>query len=430
MAVALCLLASLALLPLQPAAAQDRSASPDPEKLWRAYPLEPTVSPGAQPVVASPPARAETDRPPVAVSRSDSDGGAPVIVLMLLALFAAGAAVTFLGVRRRRQPEPAAAAVLPAPRLIGTAPVLPPLSRDSSGRFKRATPTLPRSAPAIVRAAWAQGPGAGGEQPARTKPARRDPSQPTADAAVDPASPPDRTRAWTAEIEWRQSAAEGVFRVVARPTEGRGRATIAESAHLEWPPTGPASVEALTQAAEQLEASLLAAGWEPLPRGGKWYAKRFAWEARQPAEAPESTEPLAPAEPPKAGQPQRSGRFERSREWPAGTLDLWRCEITWDAGYVNSSFKALAYPPGEERGRPIAESATFKWMFLEPPNRRERGTLAEVRRLASALAAAGWQRVPGGPTWYSGRYVWRREGPPPDHVELAPAEEERSPQRN
>jgi hypothetical protein len=426
--------ASLALLPLQVGAAQDRSKSPAPEQLWRAYPLDQTDSPSAQPVAASPPARAQPDRRPVAVSRPDSDGGAPVIVLVLLALFAAGAAMTFMGIRRRREPEPAAAAVLLAPRPAGTAPVLPPLWRGRSGRFPQATRGPSRTLPAIARAASAQDPGAGeprpgGKVPApvgTASPAHGDPSQPSPVAAVAPASPPDRSRAWTAEIEWRQSDADGVFQAVARPTEGHGEATIAESARLEWPPKGPASVEGLRQAAERLEVLLLAAGWEPLPSGARWYAKRFAWEARQLVEAPASAEPLAPAEPPEARQPQRSGRFERGPAWPADTLDVWRCEIRWDAGYVSSSFKALAYPPGKKRGRTIAESAKFKWMIMEPPDPRERATLAEVRRLASALAAAGWQRVGHGPNWYSGRYAWRREEPPPDHVEPAPVEGEQA----
>jgi hypothetical protein len=433
-AVALCLFASLASLPPQAAAAQNRSKSPAPEQLWKAYPLDPTVSPSAQPVAAAPPARGQPDRRPVAVSRPDSNGGAPVVVLVLLALFAAGAAMGFLRIRRRRKPEPAAAAMLLAPRPVGTAPVLPPLRHGPSGRFAPATQRPSRTLPAIARAS-AQNPGpreprAGGEVPASvaaaspTNPAHRDPSQLTPAAAVAAASPPDRTREWTAEIEWRQTDAEGAFRVVARPTGGYGEATIAESARLEWPPKGPASVEKLRQAVEQLEASLLAARWEPLPSGGMWYAKRFAWEARQPGAAPASAEPLAPADsakPPDARKPQRSGRFERSQAWPADTLDLWRCEIKWDAGYVNSSFKVLAYPPGKQRGRTIGESATFKWI-MEPPDPRGRATLAEVRRLASALAAAGWQRVGHGPNWYSERYVWRREEPPPDHVELAPVE--------
>ena len=83
---------------------------------------------------------------------------------------------------------------------------------------------------------------------AGASPAPREPSALSRVPTVAEASPPDRARTWTAEIEWRESDAEGVFRVVARPTAGRGKVTIAESARLDWPPSGPASVAALRQA--------------------------------------------------------------------------------------------------------------------------------------------------------------------------------------
>jgi len=279
LAAALCLSASLALLPLQVAAAQDRSSSPAPEQLWRAYPLNPTVTPSAQPLAAPPPARAQPDRRPLGVAGTDRASGAPVVVLVLVALSVAAAAMTFLEIRRRRKPEPPAAAVPIAREPVGTAPVPPPLWRARTGRFTPATPRPTRARPA----ASARDPGQGGPRAGREMP-------PPA-AAVAPAPPPDRTCAWTAEIEWRQRDAEGAFRVVARPTEGHGEATIAESARLEWPPKGPASVERLRRAAEQLEASLLAAEWEPLPGSGTWYAKRFAWQARHPAEAATPAKP-------------------------------------------------------------------------------------------------------------------------------------------
>jgi hypothetical protein len=221
------------------------------------------------------------------------------------------------------------------------------------------------------------------------------------------AAPPDRRRAWTAEIEWRESDADGVFRVVGRPDGGSGDVTIGESARIDWPPKGAAAVEALRQAPKQLEAALLAAGWRSLPPGDKWYARRFAWTA----ETPEPS--LAPA--------PRLGRFERGPAWPADTAELWRCEIRWDPGYVNSSFKALAFAPGKRRGKTVGESAAFKWLMLESPDPQEAAIVAEVRSLAAALVEAGWQPIRRGPHWFSGRYVWRREEPPPDHVELAPA---------
>jgi hypothetical protein len=409
------------LPPLGAAAAQDDGKPSAPKQLWKKYPLDPTASPGAQPVAASPSATAQPDRAPVAESHPAGGGGALMIVLLLLALCAVAAGTTFLLVRRRRRPEPAAAAVLPAPRLVATAPAIPARVRDASGRFARATPRRAPSARVIAMASpppdpAAGGPRAGGERPAPiagASPAPREPSALSRVPTVAEASPPDRARTWTAEIEWRESDAEGVFRVVARPTAGRGKVTIAESARLDWPPSGPASVAALRQAAEQLEASLLAAGWKPLPQGHEWYAKRFAWEAdsARPSEAP----------------PPQPGRFERGPTWPPGTFDLWRCEIRWDAGYINSSFKAMVFPPGKRRGRAVGESATFKWMIMDSPNPEQQATVAELRRLGSALVAVGWQPVGQGTDWYSGRFVWRGQEPPPDHVELAPAEGETEP---
>jgi len=99
-------------------------------------------------------------------------------------------------------------------------------------------------------------------------------------------APPDPHRAWTAAIEWHESGAEGCFRVLVRRTPGDPGSVIAESPPLAWPPAGPAAVQALTGAAEQLETTLLASGWRRLAPGDQWYSKRFAWEppgARRPA---------------------------------------------------------------------------------------------------------------------------------------------------
>ena len=65
---------------------------------------------------------------------------------------------------------------------------------------------------------------------------------------------------------------------IARADDDAGEVTIARSRPLDWPPTGPASLRALTDAVETLEAALLAAGWRPLPQGSAWYAKRFIGE--------------------------------------------------------------------------------------------------------------------------------------------------------
>jgi hypothetical protein len=203
-----------------------------------------------------------------------------VSVLVLLALLTAGGAVTFAGIRRRRDGEPDAAAA-PSQAMSGAAgPSVPAPSRDGSGRFSRATEGTNRSrATAMVASAQKPaggGPRVGGDPPAPAAaavPPAGDPS-PVADPAPE-GSPPDRRLAWTAEIEWRHSDGESRFCVIAR---GPGTVTLARSAPLEWPPTGPAGVQAMTDAAEKLAATLAAAGWKALPPGHSWYGKRFVWE--------------------------------------------------------------------------------------------------------------------------------------------------------
>jgi hypothetical protein len=88
--------------------------------------------------------------------------------------------------------------------------------------------------------------------------------------------PPSQGHESTAEITWRRSGAECRFSVTAVPARGGAHRTLAETAALEWPPAGPSGVQAMTDAVEALERSLLADGWRPLPPGDAWYAKRFA----------------------------------------------------------------------------------------------------------------------------------------------------------
>jgi hypothetical protein len=150
--------------------------------------------------------------------------------------------LAFLWTRRRRENEPQAATVP-----VASAPVVPPLWHAGFWPSARdaASPQDPRGA-------------------------RR--------AAGPAISPPDSHRAWTAEIEWRHTDAESRFCVIARTAQGAGETTVAQSPPLKWPPTGPASVQALTDAAESLETSLEAARWKAIPPGRAWYSKRFAWE--------------------------------------------------------------------------------------------------------------------------------------------------------
>jgi hypothetical protein len=242
--VALLALMSLAL-PAQPAAGQDRTPTPSGKELWETYPLNPSPTPRAETAPAPSPATARTEKRRQSPSDDRSDSVVPTAALIVLALAAGAGALAIAGLRRRR-----AAATGQSPSDPG--PTSPP---DSAGQV-----------------AGAPGP-----------------------------RPPDPQRRWNATIEWRHAAAEWRFCVLAEPAQGHESTVLASSEPLEWPPTSPASVQALSTATEKLAASLVSVGWQELPTAGEWYAKRFAWEPV----------PAAPVDAP-ARNEQESGRFPRA----------------------------------------------------------------------------------------------------------------------
>jgi hypothetical protein len=124
------------------------------------------------------------------------------------------------------------------------------------------------------------------------------------------ALPPVTRQAWTAEVQWQQTEAGSFFCAVARSAAGAGAAVVARSETVEWPPDSPATVQRLTAAARELETSLVAAGWRPLPPGDAWYAKRFAWQ-------PVASTPNAKRRPSIEDRPgpRASRRFERRHAW-------------------------------------------------------------------------------------------------------------------
>jgi hypothetical protein len=283
-------LAWLALLSPPSGLAQDRGGSP--ETLWKEYPLAPTAAPSPQQTATSSPA-------PRSTVAAGTDGDGSIVVLVLIALFTVGGTITFLGVRRRRGSEAPAAAAPPASAPVEDVSAIPALWHGRSGRFARRTSDA-RAAATVASAPVGGRPSpAGGDPPeppiAAAAPAGR-PSPVTPPAAGRRAgSPPDDRLAWTAEIEWRDSDGESRFCVVAR---GAGTVVLAQSAPLQWPPSGPAAVQAMTEAAEQLAAMLADAGWKELAPGASWYSKRFAWEpvaVEKPVAASQATPPPTPA---------------------------------------------------------------------------------------------------------------------------------------
>jgi hypothetical protein len=213
--------------------------------------------------------------------------------------------------------------------------------------------------------------------------------------------PPDPERAWTAEVGWRRTDRKARFVVKACPMGSGTSTTIAESPPLAWPPTDAASVEALTAAAHALHSALRGAGWTALDQGDAWYAERFAWEPSVPA--------------------QDAGLFAPVPTWPESTAGRWRCEITWDAGWAESRFQAVAYRPRRRRGRAIGASSGLRWPLMGRPDALRKEHREAVRGIADALEAVGWQRAGRGSHWYSERFAWPHDGAPPDRLEAVPS---------
>jgi hypothetical protein len=105
-------------------------------------------------------------------------------------------------------------------------------------------------------------------------------------------------------------------------------------------------------------------------------------------------------------------RFARARPWPEEAETLWTCEIAWKAGYVKSTFRAMAGAPGSGRRKSIGESPSLRWTLMTDPEPPTPEMIASVKALVSALVAAGWERTGTGTAWYAQRFVWRGSGEP------------------
>jgi hypothetical protein len=248
---ALFVLACLLLLSSQPTLAQDRTPTPSAQELWKKYPLDPTPTSGAERSASSTPTDSNSAGRPRDRAPAGSEGAMP-IVLLACGFVAFGAALGLMWLRRRGTVTPQVAAAPPAARLGKGSP-----ARSASDP----TAATPENGLQPSHAATARGPNGHA-------------SGPDAAAVV----PPEPQRKWIATIGWRHTDAESRFCVFARAAEGGSAAVVAESDPLQWPPTGPTAVRALSGAVAKLEASLAAAGWKALPAEREWYAKRFAWE--------------------------------------------------------------------------------------------------------------------------------------------------------
>jgi hypothetical protein len=239
-------------------------------------------------------------------------------------------------------------------------------------------------------------------------------------AGGDPA-PPDPTRQWLAEVRWDETGAR--FRVVASSLEDGSENVIAASEPVEWPPASPAAFRRMADAAQGLSDALERAGWAPMARGKAWYAARFMWlpddgrsvgpehAALWAGPEPEASAP----EPP--GPRARTDRFQRDAR-PAETDALWRCEIRWRSGQTRSHFEAVARDLAGG-SRPVAGSENLGRSTRAAPGPEDDRARAAVGALRDALLDDGWTPIEPGSPWYAERFVWRRDGTPPTHLDAA-----------
>jgi hypothetical protein len=277
------LLAVLALLAPAPAL-----GAADPSRIWDAYPLPAQSGKSA---AATP--GAATQPPADEIATTPSDDFERLALASFLALIAGGFTTWFVSLRwpqaRLAPVGPAAAEPEPEPEPTPAGATAPdPEPEPEPAPVGRAAPVpVPETAPvpAATRELWVHAlPPVAVEEP---EPEHEPPPPALPEGPSATPAPPDRERAWAAEIGWHLVDGGAKFRVVARPVEGGDPVTLGESPALEWPPVEARSVQALTDAVKTLESALVTAGWTLLPRGSAWYAKRFTWQpGARPRPAP------------------------------------------------------------------------------------------------------------------------------------------------
>jgi hypothetical protein len=352
---AVCIIAGALAALAVPAAVADRAATtgPNPEQLWRAYPLEQTSTSGTG-TSASPPdsGRGAGASSPVTDGRAPRSGPPWITILVLVAVSAVLVLVLVaLGRRRRSEsatrgahsavdgaPRAAAAHAEPKAAAIPTGPgswtaeqppaegrraprartgrsqpvKLPPPANGAvpqEGARPRVAATAPsrrrESSPALPLPA----PPPSATPEGRTVPARgQPPVDPTAAAGGRVAPGGGRTRREkprstgprsgpVCQIRWLPSRRGSCFRAVTVDAEGVER-TLALSPRFSWsgpspPEQSPEAQAALRRLAKQLRDK----GWQPMRAKGtdfneqRWYARRF--RLRPPEPRPEDTSTVA-----------------------------------------------------------------------------------------------------------------------------------------
>ena len=225
---------------------------------------------------------------------------------------------------------------------------------------------------------------------------------------MTPCDPPDPRRAWTAEVQWTDTC----FAVIARAGQRGKEVSLATSRPLQWPPADQKAVSGDEPGGGAPRGVDARGGLDAATARRRLVLQALHLGGDRAATSRRTGSPTETA---------ASGRFKRQTEWPAGSEQLWRCEIKWHAGYANSDFRAVAHGPKRHRGVTLGHSETFKWLLMDDPEASDARFVEQVRGLADRLTAAGWEPVGRGPNWYELRFVWRQEGAPPEQLDPAPA---------
>jgi hypothetical protein len=137
--------------------------------------------------------------------------------------------------------------------------------------------------------------------------------------------------------------------------------------------------------------------------------------ATRPAAAQRLRDAAGPAPDRTTERLRDAAAMRRAREWPwpAGSEELWRCEIAPDAASLSAHFRAVVHPPGGAAPIVIAEStagpaSAGDWQSAGPLEQA-------VDALARDLEARGWQPVQGGGDSQVRRFC--RSTPPEMHTE-------------
>jgi hypothetical protein len=294
------------------ASAADKGATPNPQPLWHAYPLDET--PKADTPLAPAAQREPTTRPataPPALAPGGASSGPSWIVL--LAAAAAGALFVALVLQlydryiarpRARRASAEVEVPIPEPRDLFSPPIravpagrppdpaaLRPGTRTSNGppnptlRLRPSIVVIPSEKSRVDDRAAATKP-----EPGRAAASRNDP---------------------VCQVRWSRRAAR--FYAVTTEPDGTER-RLARSPRFEWrEPSPPQEESREAQAAlRQLAKELRDKGWRPLRAKGidfderRWYARRFRWPTDVERGRPrESTPPPRERVPGRDGAPRR-----------------------------------------------------------------------------------------------------------------------------